>query len=927
MKSIIVHIDPSLTANTATISTRQFDSFGFEHFKIAVLKIVVEQKSHFLHVRRDKFIENDRKVSIGPDYARAISVNPGDILQAERYMSMEEASIVFAVPATVSDYEIIEANQQLLESIFLQKVSIVYAGIKLYMQLHSTLGIHLEIQRIGDASDSDKCYNVRDGTHLAIETKARKKPGASAAVVSNLNLQQPAYVAKMIEWISSLSPKVVPNTIFVSGELARTHGWDKGITLAIVPLETLCALCISCIAKDSPNLLHEVGGVQSSPAVLRAAVRSEVAILPDEFYGDMLNEYPDSDVSNFFFANNFEPGTPVFVFSIPEQSKASETAIAARTWAAIMKNPTVQCVENASGKPFLKSFDFVEACKELRNRNYRGLNSVLLGSRGTGKTTVLRYIHRVVPSVYVDCTFTNLSVSERIARLQSAFMTCAITPSVLLIDNFDELFGRKSRGQHTQGDENTVQLALAVRCLFDMQSAPTSSFTVIVSRRLPTVELPAPLQRSFINFFPLSVTLRTLTVKESTDLLLKMVCELQPYADAVGRITEAKLSSFTANDICSFVEILRWSIKRSPSNILNCLSSALSTFQPAAHEGLPLSLVTKISDGIDEAVVGMRNAKKRLREVILLPLQNPADFAQLPIKLSRGVLLYGPTGCGKTYLAKKFIEVYNLRCIYVNGPEMLQKYVGSSEEKVRELFQQAGQISPAIIFIDELEACVPQRGSDHSGVTDRVVNQFLCELDGVETASEVYVIAATSRPEIIDKAMLRPGRLDTSLYCAPPDSSERVAAIAQFSQSELYSFESAVDAEAYAQKMDGWSYADIRASFDRALDETLAMHLEAATAEEPTIENTFIHESIVLSSGGLSEEEVRAKVGQYARLLPSKTNEEEERPDRPKISLAVFDDIVRSMEPSMKSSDLQRYADFGTRGTKVNILKQRTAIL
>ena len=136
------------------------------------------------------------------------------------------------------------------------------------------------------------------------------------------------------------------------------------------------------------------------------------------------------------------------------------------------------------------------------------------------------------------------------------------------------------------------------------------------------------------------------------------------------------------------------------------------------------------------------------------------------------ILICGPTGSGKTFLVQKFIEHYNIPCIFVRGPEILNKYVGASERGVRDLFSKARNIKPCVIVFDEIDSLVPKRGSSHAGVTDRIVNQFLTELDGTEDRSGIYIIGTTSRPDLIDRAILRPGRIDQRLELQNPSIEE-----------------------------------------------------------------------------------------------------------------------------------------------------------
>ena len=173
------------------------------------------------------------------------------------------------------------------------------------------------------------------------------------------------------------------------------------------------------------------------------------------------------------------------------------------------------------------------------------------------------------------------------------------------------------------------------------------------------------------------------------------------------------------------------------------------------------------------AVGGLKKARQILNECIVLPCRYPQIFDKLPLKSRSGVLLYGPSGCGKSYLVACLAAAENLNCIVVNGPEILDKYIGQSEAKIREVFERAQAASPCVLFLDEFDSIAPQRGNDNTGVTDRVVNQLLTYLDGVEARSKVYVVAASSRPDLIDVALLRPGRLDRHVLCGFPTKEER----------------------------------------------------------------------------------------------------------------------------------------------------------
>ena len=182
-------------------------------------------------------------------------------------------------------------------------------------------------------------------------------------------------------------------------------------------------------------------------------------------------------------------------------------------------------------------------------------------------------------------------------------------------------------------------------------------------------------------------------------------------------------------------------------------------------------------------VGGLTEVKKTLTEMFEMPAKYPELFNNSPIRLRSGVMLYGPSGCGKTMVASVIAKECGMHFISVKGPELLNKYIGASEQNVREKFEEAKAARPCILFFDEMDSVAPRRGKDNTGVTDRVVNAFLTELDGVEERNGVYVLGATSRPDTIDPAILRPGRLDTMALCDFPTRDERLEILTKMSSS------------------------------------------------------------------------------------------------------------------------------------------------
>lgn len=261
-----------------------------------------------------------------------------------------------------------------------------------------------------------------------------------------------------------------------------------------------------------------------------------------------------------------------------------------------------------------------------------------------------------------------------------------------------------------------------------------------------------------------------------------------------------------------------------PKLIQEDLVGALTVIRPlsrSASEELTVGNVT-----LDD-VGDMAEAKQALTEAVLWPLQHPDTFARLGVDPPRGVLLYGPPGCGKTFVVRALASTGQLSVHAVKGSELMDKWVGASEKAVRELFRRARDSAPSLVFLDEIDALAPRRGqSFDSGVTDKVVAALLTELDGIDPLRDVVVLGATNRPDLIDPALLRPGRLERLVFVEPPDAAARREILRTAGKSIPLSAD--VNLDDVAAELDGYSAADCVALLREAALSAMRRSIDAA---------------------------------------------------------------------------------------------------
>ncbi|MCS7105708.1 MAG: CDC48 family AAA ATPase [Candidatus Aenigmarchaeota archaeon] len=261
--------------------------------------------------------------------------------------------------------------------------------------------------------------------------------------------------------------------------------------------------------------------------------------------------------------------------------------------------------------------------------------------------------------------------------------------------------------------------------------------------------------------------------------------------------------------------------------------NALKVVEPSAMR----EVLVEIPKVKWEDIGGLEEVKQQLREMVEWPLKNPEAFERMGITPPKGILLYGPPGCGKTLLAKAVANESGANFIAVKGPEVLTMWVGESERKIRELFRRARQVAPAIIFFDEIDALAPRRGLYRgSAVTETVVSQLLTEISGIEETKGIIIIAATNRPDIVDPALLRPGRIDRFVLVPAPDEKSRLEILKVHTRKMPLKN---VDLKEWAKKTEGFSGADLEALCREAAMNALRENIKAKEVTNKHFEQAF----------------------------------------------------------------------------------------
>ncbi|KAK6268366.1 hypothetical protein QUC31_012526 [Theobroma cacao] len=521
---------------------------------------------------------------------------------------------------------------------------------------------------------------------------------------------------------------------------------------------------------------------------------------------------------------------------------------------------------------------------------------LIYGPAGSGKTLLARAVAKSLEEhkdllahvIFICCSGLALEKPPTIRQALSSFVSEALdhAPSVVVFDDLDSIIQSSSDSEGSQPSTSVVALTKFLTDIIDeygekrksscgigpiafiasVQSLESIPQSLSSSGRFDFhVQLPAPAASERGAILKHEIQRRSLQCHD--DILLDVASKCDGY-DAydleilVDRAVHAAIGRFLPSDSEEYVK---------PILVREDFSHAMHEFLPVAMRDITKSAPEVGRSGWDD-VGGLNDIRDAIKEMIEMPSKFPNIFAQAPLRLRSNVLLYGPPGCGKTHIVGAAAAACSLRFISVKGPELLNKYIGASEQAVRDIFSKAAAAAPCLLFFDEFDSIAPKRGHDNTGVTDRVVNQFLTELDGVEVLTGVFVFAATSRPDLLDAALLRPGRLDRLLFCDFPSRRERLDVLTVLSRK--LPLASDVDLGAIACMTEGFSGADLQALLSDA--QLAAVHelLSSVSSNEPgkmpVITDGVLKSIASKARPSVSETEKQRLYGIYSQFLDSK---------------------------------------------------------
>ncbi|KAJ2704182.1 Peroxisome biosynthesis protein pex1 [Coemansia sp. IMI 203386] len=818
-------------------------------------------------------------LEIDATYGRRLGLVDGATAAVEYMPQIEVCTSASVEPASFDDWEILELNAGVIEERLLQQARVVTVDQPFVFWLNASTSVclvttslmpqarvalldndtevvvapkvrHQQIQRSAADKEEQKasqtaccCLRVAAGSKdvpygIVYVNSGSDAAGLGAVVRVGHGLHSvgdDVGADWLAPWIVQIAPEenVQPGVLLASPAALADAGFRVGEIVRVGRATS---------AVEPATLGFESNSSEDSESIRRAIERAlqgrtQIFVSIGAWLPDI-----DARLESFSMQKDAESETQI------EYSQSRETPLritlgGLESMDIVVENElTMQRPVSLDEQP-----DELAGVDEFMGSAWQSVESALLGKssgllvcgrRGSGKTSVARALayaattkqrNRLVHSVRIDCAALALEPRTNTVRdmlrkvVESAQNN---SPSLLVLDDIDALLPAETENDHGGGRR--------VRMLVDLVDRVLGSAD---DRRVAVVATAAGRAQVHSQMFASGVIGDVLEIPAPgkaarEEILAALAKRSATPAKTSFALAAYRTEGFLPGDLHAAYEraaqeatmrVLEDGGNEEDIFVTNKdLTRALADFKPLAMRNIKTQAsTTRWSD-----IGGLEDTRRQLRETLELPTKYAAVFASSPLRLRSGVLLYGFPGCGKTLLASAVARECGLNFIATKGPELLSKYIGSSEQAVRDLFARAVAAAPCVLFFDEFDAIAPRRGHDNTGVTDRVVNQFLTEMDGAEGLRGVYVLAATSRPDLIDPALLRPGRLDKAFLCPMPDTND-CAAILERHATKLR-VDPSVDWSLIANRTDKFTGADLQALVYNAFLEAVHERVDQA---------------------------------------------------------------------------------------------------
>jgi transitional endoplasmic reticulum ATPase len=653
-----------------------------------------------------------------------------------------------------------------------------------------------------------------------------------------------------------LNPSKIEELNFFRGDTVLVKGKRRKDTVCIIMADESCEIEKIRLNKTvRSNLNIKIGDIATIHQFTNLKFGKRIHVLPfaeslDQTIDNLFDEYLKP-----YFLDAYRPLKKGDVFTVQGAKKHVEFKV-------IEIDPTDYCIVGpdtliyCEGEPINKDsnqdlteigYDSVGGCYkqlfqirelvELPLRHPQLFNTVgikpprgvlMYGPPGSGKTLIARAVANETGAflfVINGPEIMSKLAGESESNLRKAFEEAEKnSPSIIFIDELDSLAPKRDKSQ----GEIERRIVSQLLTLMDGIS-PRSHVVVIACTNRPNsidpalrrfgrfdreIDIGVPDDKGRLEI--LNIHTKNMRLQKGLDL--EEICK-ETYgfvgADLAQLCTEAAIQCIREKN-----ELIDIDEEKIDEKILESLVVNQEHFKIALEQSNPSAFretAVEIPNITWKDIGGLENVKRELQETVQYPVEHPEKFEKFGMQPSKGVLFYGPPGCGKTLLAKAIANECQANFISIKGPELLTMWFGESENNVREIFDKARQASPCVLFFDEIDSIARARGGsggDGGGAGDRVINQILTEIDGVGVRKNVFVIGATNRPDILDPAIMRPGRLDQLVYIPLPDRKSRIQIFKATLRKSPLSKE--IDLEVLAKATSGFSGADITEICQRA---------------------------------------------------------------------------------------------------------------